>query len=334
MTGKEWVKRLSIVLGSIVILGVLAEVVLHFTVMPYYGIPPYTFVADDEIDYVPNPDFEGRVFNQEHPEKWIEIKMNSDGFRDREIPLEKPEGVFRVITIGDSETFPDTMNLEEQYGKVMEKTMNEQGKQVEVINGGVSGYGTRQSFNFLKRKGMKYNPDMVIYMFVPNDVQENVEHRYTVVGGLRVNYEWKEKPRSAAIRSFVYKNSYIMREGYRIIGAVKRSTSEKKEKVISEEEFAETEKVVKELNSFLKERKIKLLVIITPGKEEVKRDEALKDMVRKVLEEESIEFLDLREEYDTLEEKRSLRWQQDSHLNQKGHQIIAEMIAKKMQTIF
>ena len=100
------------------------------------------------------------------------IKTNLKGLRDYEFPEKKPEGVFRIIVLGDSITEGHAIDIESTYPKKLEKLLNK-GKPTrkhEVINCGVTGYNTFQELIFLKEKGIKYQPDLVIVGFCPNDI--------------------------------------------------------------------------------------------------------------------------------------------------------------------
>lgn len=97
--------------------------------------------------------------------------INSDGLRDKEYARDKPEGVFRIIVLGDSETFSASLPLEDTMPKKLEYVLNEncQGQKFEVLNMGVQGYNTIQELEMLRYKGLKYNPDLVILYYTFND---------------------------------------------------------------------------------------------------------------------------------------------------------------------
>lgn len=84
--------------------------------------------------------------------------INSSGLRDREIPLKKPAGEFRIILLGESNVFGWGVNYGERFSEVVEKKL----ANVEVINMGIGGFGIDQSFLQLQRDGFKFNPDLVI----------------------------------------------------------------------------------------------------------------------------------------------------------------------------
>lgn len=106
------------------------------------------------------------------------VTINSGGFRYREIAQEKPEGVTRILCIGDSLTFGAGVPTEETYPAQLERLLNQYApsSQFEVINMGVFGYGTWQAVDLLKQKGLKYHPDIVILGFYINDPEDTLRY--------------------------------------------------------------------------------------------------------------------------------------------------------------
>jgi hypothetical protein len=91
------------------------------------------------------------------------IKINSDGLRDVEHFINKPKDVIRIAIVGDSHEFGVGVELEETYSKVLEKMLNEEcPKKYETIILAVPGYNIWQKIEFLKIKGIKYSPDIII----------------------------------------------------------------------------------------------------------------------------------------------------------------------------
>lgn len=88
----------------------------------------------------------------------VRYKINSKGFRDNEFSYQKKAGVFRILLLGDSETFGYGLPLHKHFSKIIEGYF----KNVEVINLGVSGYGVDQELILLKNEGFKYQADLVI----------------------------------------------------------------------------------------------------------------------------------------------------------------------------
>ncbi len=114
--------------------------------------------------------------NQEAPP--IYIKINSDGLRDREHAEDKPADTFRIAVLGDSFAEGLAVPIEKTFWAVMEERLNAckafGAKKVEVINFGVSGYGTGQELMTLRRRVWRYSPDMVLLAFTTaNDLINN-----------------------------------------------------------------------------------------------------------------------------------------------------------------
>jgi len=108
------------------------------------------------------------------------VSINNDGLRDREHPLSHPPQTLRIAVLGDSFTEAMQVNQDEAFWAVLEKELqgcpNLQGRQVEVINFGQSGFGTSQELLAFRHRARKYSPDVVLLAFCTgNDVADNSE---------------------------------------------------------------------------------------------------------------------------------------------------------------
>jgi hypothetical protein len=106
------------------------------------------------------------------------VSINSDGLRDREHPIPHPANTLRIAVLGDSYVEAMQVNEDQAFCKVMQKDLqhcaNLRGRQVEVINFGVSGFGTAQELLMLRHRVWKYKPDVVLLAFTTgNDVADN-----------------------------------------------------------------------------------------------------------------------------------------------------------------
>jgi GDSL-like Lipase/Acylhydrolase family len=106
------------------------------------------------------------------------VRINSDGLRDREHAKAKPVDTVRIAVLGDSFTEAMHVPMEQTFWSVLERKLQEcnafPGKKVEVINFGVSGYGTGQELLTLQQRVWDYSPDLVILAFTTyNDVYDN-----------------------------------------------------------------------------------------------------------------------------------------------------------------
>ena len=92
-------------------------------------------------------------------------RTNAHGQRDVERSIDKPPGVKRIILLGDSVVegmgvgeIDDTMSRQLEM-------LYEDGK-TEVLNFAVSGYCTLAEVELLEVKGLQFDPDIVILVFV------------------------------------------------------------------------------------------------------------------------------------------------------------------------
>lgn len=109
----------------------------------------------------------------------VELNINSYGFRDHEFERNKPPGTFRIFCMGDSTTFGLEVKSEETYPEVAEKILThaisrEKGldnkiSNFEILNAGTPGYSSLQGLVLLKRKILKYQPDMITLSYGFND---------------------------------------------------------------------------------------------------------------------------------------------------------------------
>jgi hypothetical protein len=98
-----------------------------------------------------------------------------DGMREANLTIQKPAGVFRVALLGDSIVESLQVPLEETFGQKLEKQLKKSadGKELQILNFGNSGYSTAQEYLQLKDKVLKYNPDAVIVFYNHRDLFEN-----------------------------------------------------------------------------------------------------------------------------------------------------------------
>ena len=170
MTSRSPRKNFLLVLFGLLIGAIIAEIGLRVAGYSYPG-----FYMPDEIrghSLIPNREGwyrkEGEVF----------VRINSDGLRDREHTKSKPAGTIRIAVLGDSHAEALQVSVEQAFWAVMEHKLRScdrfAGKQVEVINFGVSGYGTAQELLTLREKVWDYSPDIVLLAVTTNnDITDN-----------------------------------------------------------------------------------------------------------------------------------------------------------------
>jgi hypothetical protein len=149
---------------------VMSEVFLRVIGYSY----PLFYTTDAYRGFALQPGVEGHY--QREGESYVRI--NSDGLRDRERPKAKPADTVRIAVLGDS--FSEAMHvpMEQTFWFLLERKLQEcrafPGQRVEVINFGVSGYGTAQELMTLRQKVWVYSPDLVVLAFTTyNDIYDN-----------------------------------------------------------------------------------------------------------------------------------------------------------------
>ncbi|MCC5870693.1 MAG: hypothetical protein JJU27_19510 [Gammaproteobacteria bacterium] len=136
-----------------------------------------------------------------------EFRTNSMGFRnDQEFSYDKPSGILRVLSLGDSHTQGYEVRQEYTFSAALERYLERQGYQPEVINTGVSGFGTAEQLILLENEGLKFRPDIVVLGFFANDFEDNLKtdlYRMDESGALLVNS--REHVPGVRIQNFMYR---------------------------------------------------------------------------------------------------------------------------------
>jgi len=107
----------------------------------------------------------------------IEIAMNSRGLRGPERDYQKPEGVGRILLLGDSFTQGYYVEEEDSARARLEGALAARAcGQWEVLNGGTPGYSTDQELLYYEDELARYGADVVVLMLYYNDLFFNVQH--------------------------------------------------------------------------------------------------------------------------------------------------------------
>ena len=284
--------------------------------------------------------------------------INSNGIRDREFEIPKPDGVFRIIVLGDSVTFGTEYPLDFTYPKILEKLLNSNFKskrKFEVLNAGVCSYNAVQKFLFLKNRLLDYEPDMVILQFLNDDYYRNA---------VILSADSKMQQRDVVISMGEYFSSnfpkllilpysldrLLMRHlaSYRVMNKMlyDRLSENNPERFpaqaykfaacVNMSESMKLNKAVFEKFQFLSTKSnFKLYLLLVPElKNESRIDEWIKNDCPKIY---GFPSIDLQKEFKARNvDFESLRIAPDGicHLNNKGHEIVAEIIAGRLSTDF
>jgi len=99
-----------------------------------------------------------------HANSCIQRTYNSHGFRGDEFEKEKSHNTFRIFALGGSTTFGVGGADNETWPIHLQKIANEKiiGKNIEVINFGLSGATTESYYELIKNKIYSLDPDLII----------------------------------------------------------------------------------------------------------------------------------------------------------------------------
>jgi len=155
--------------------------VLDVPPTPMAALPlPYYQLSESparRFEYIPGYSSDDKSQDSSH----FGFRINSAGFRDHEYDLIKPDGIYRVLALGDSTTAGNGVpDVDDTYPKVLERKLNapgQSGASFEVLNMGVGGYQTMQEVETLRTKGLAYDPDLVLLTVCANDLVLHADGR-------------------------------------------------------------------------------------------------------------------------------------------------------------
>jgi len=114
-------------------------------------------------------------------------RTNSHGQRDIERTAEKPDGVRRIVLLGDSVVAGVGLrDIDDTISRQLEKLYDDNG--TEVLNFGIDGYNTLAEIELLRTKALAFKPDHVVLVFVPNDYNDFVQEAWPIDSHRRYPY--------------------------------------------------------------------------------------------------------------------------------------------------
>lgn len=180
------------------------------------------FVPDTRTPYIYD-EFTGTRLRPGHrfvfrSEGYSSNLINSRGLRDREHSLEKPAGTLRIAILGDSFSEAFQVSQDRTFWAVLERELQAMAEYrdqtVEVINFGVSGFGTVQEWQMLEHYARDYSPDVVLLAFLPgNDIRNNSrelepDHRRPFAwlndGELQLDVSFRDDPMEKRFRELTW----------------------------------------------------------------------------------------------------------------------------------
>lgn len=255
----------------------------------------------------------------------VHIKINSDGFRDKEYTVEKDTATFRILILGDSITFGWGVAFNNTFSKVLEQRLNQEKQSpdstYEVLNLGVGNYNTVMETITLEKKGLLYNPDLIVLAYYINDVEITPKKPF-----------------------FLFKYSYLyafLWDKYqnikvRFIGGNDYKSYYKKLYADNYSGMVEGHEALLSLVQLARERKIPLLIMIIPEFHQFKEYpfQEVTFFVTEIADEQGVPILDLLPFFLSYEPETVWVSYEDAHPNAVGHQVIADALYEEITSLF
>ncbi len=92
------------------------------------------------------------------------FKLNSRGYKDIEFNEKKERGTFRILALGDSQTY-GAVPYNDCYITIVEQTIRRSFPHCEIINMGIPSTGPVDYLSTLLNEGLDLNPDMILLNF-------------------------------------------------------------------------------------------------------------------------------------------------------------------------
>ena len=179
-------RNLLLIITSFILVLLLCEVVVRIFV-PVRNVGPSFTLYDPIYGKRIKKNFTAKRIT---PEFTMQFTSNSLGYRGPE-----PEADFRrpIIFLGDSFTMGYGVNDGHEFPALVQKTLEKiyRKNRIPVLNTGLGDSGNGRWLKFLRIKGPKYNPRMLVLQIAKNDFDDNVrEHLF----GFADTGELKEFP--------------------------------------------------------------------------------------------------------------------------------------------
>mgnify|MGYP001558276613 CR=1 FL=1 len=278
----------------------------------------------------------------------IQYKTNGKGLRDdEEHSYVKDPAKKRIVILGDSHTFGQGVALENTFEKLLERNTGG-----EVLNLGVPGYDAGQYYLALKTEGMKYNPDIVVLVFYfLNDIDEiNVSSqsgpkpKFSLDNNL---LKWENVPQASVFETRESKTDYRVKNEkvYELTKWIFDLKTLSLAKILAKEYFYESlsrlglvknladydqkfalfEGIIKKMKELLLGKTLAAVLIPSRNIKYNWFERQMGGRMGSILKNNDIPFVDLTE---TVIGGKNLYLPKDGHINEKGHEMVAEAIAK------
>ena len=174
----------AVAVASLLVLFVMGEGVARLTWILHAPLEP----AGTPEEWKDLPVLDGLVAasrpNQLGIYNGVLFETNKAGFRGPDRMVKKHPVLFRAVLMGDSVTMGSGVINEENYASLLQHSFDASAmlpkRKFQVLNIGLAGLNTVWAVARLKKLGLKYDPDLIVYGYTLNDI-EGKAYRSTMV---------------------------------------------------------------------------------------------------------------------------------------------------------
>lgn len=304
--------------------------------------------VDPNVGHTNRPNAHARVRG---PEFDVEYLINEQGNRDTSVySADKPDGVTRVLLLGDSFTYGSGNDYEDIWPVLLENQLQGNGHDIEVIKAGVPGYDTRRQVLYLEHLYDELKPDIVAFVFLPNDLFTNTPIVETAAepvqkrdDGLRNRGDKKSSLHSVTlIKRMLMSNDSLYERLYLMTSRREYFSTEPKGGVLNQ--FDETEKLLGRANAFCQEKGCEFLVLSIPQQFQVLVEarmsepegidaSAVDTRLAEFAKEQGFGWVPALPEMarNYREQSEPLYYRFDGHINAAGNQLVADIVAEAVE---
>ena len=277
-----------------------------------------------------NPNFPLELIpNSEANIGGVSYKINSKGLRDYEHSYEKQENTLRILIMGDSVTMGYAVDFNDTYPKQLEKLLK---NNVEVLNFGIMGYNTWHEFELLKEEGIKYKPDMIIFGYVLNDLERDIDKivkndtskRICYIDYFNIKISCELENNLRKIRTFTffkYRLNNLLQQ--------KKDKDYYKELYYERNSISDFDEVFKEISQFSEDTNIPVLFVIFPlifsDYEQYPYENIHQDLAAE-MNKYNLTFIDILDDYSQSSKPLYVFKSDSAHPNGNGNMIVAKAI--------
>ena len=298
----------------------------------------------------------------------VEVLINSLSLRNPETTYAKPPGRYRILALGDSWTFGFRVAEPDSYPRQLERVLNERARargdpaRFEVINSGVIGYATTQEAAYLRARGRRFEPDLVLVAYYPVNDTDLKHEKYARYNRLRAIHprllELYRLPRRLHLRRFVKGVGGGLRDrwqqtrarlfairrseaaGLPAVGALPPASDWTRDYVEGGRGWEAARSALHEIGRITPELRARGLVVLLPDLTDLARyadrdHPRIQPMVRAATRDAGLDYYDMLESFAAYRERElEVRDPRYRHPNAAGYRVLATSLADQIEARF